>query len=56
MRNAGEDVKKREPLDIVGGNVNRYSHYKKTGNPVLVTTWMDLEVIMQNAFSQTNTV
>ena len=27
--NAGEDVKRREPSYIVGGNVNSYSHYGK---------------------------
>ena len=28
-RSVGEDVVKREPLCTVGGNVNRYSHYRK---------------------------
>ena len=27
--NAGEDVEKREPSYIAGGNVNRYSHYEE---------------------------
>ena len=27
MRNAGEDVEKREPSYTAGGNVNWYNHY-----------------------------
>ena len=27
--NAGEDVEKREPSDIVGGNINWYSHCRE---------------------------
>jgi len=27
--NAGEDVEKREPSYIAGGNVNRHSHYEE---------------------------
>ena len=27
--NVGEDVKKRKPLNTVGGNVNRCNHYRK---------------------------
>ena len=29
-RRVGKDVEKREPSCTVGGNVNWYSHYKKT--------------------------
>ena len=29
ITNVGKEVKKREPLYIVGGNVNWYSHYGK---------------------------
>jgi len=27
--NTGEDVEKREPSYTIGGNVNRYSHYRE---------------------------
>ena len=29
ITNVGEDVRKREPLCLVGGNVNWHSHYGK---------------------------
>ena len=29
ITNVGKDIKKREPLHTVGGNVNSYNHYGK---------------------------